>query len=273
MYRVLMYALVEVSAELSEQLVAIETGGEDAVHQARTRVRRLRSILAVYRAAFDREAAKRMRDRLSSLGRRLGEVRDREVRARDLATLVGSDTPAAVREAVEAITAGAREQHDRALDDLLRRLRSRGHRELLADLQQFAAAPPLSRQGAEHPRRIADKGLAKAVKRLRRESEDTLEGRHLTRKAARRLRYAAEAVSDLFEPEAAELAAAAEELHDTLGDHRDLVLLARHLRAQAEEPQLTGEVREGLQRLAAECERRATERIAGLDDALAAVDW
>ena len=82
-----MYALVGLSAELAEQLVAIETGGDDAVHQARTRVRRVRSILSVYRRAFDREEDRRLRARLKTLGHRLGSVRDLEVRAADLAAL------------------------------------------------------------------------------------------------------------------------------------------------------------------------------------------
>jgi hypothetical protein len=62
-----MYSLVAVSAELAEQLVAIELGGDDSVHQSRTRVRRLRSILGVYRKAFDPEPNQLMRGRLSHL--------------------------------------------------------------------------------------------------------------------------------------------------------------------------------------------------------------
>ncbi|MGO4535594.1 CHAD domain-containing protein [Leifsonia sp. 2MCAF36] len=258
-----MYALVGVSAELAEQLVAIETGGEDAVHQARTRVRRLRSILSVYRKAFDRDGNRRMRARLKRLGTRLGETRDREVRARDLSALIDAETPPEVAAAVEAMAAEARELHDRALDDLLRQLRSRGHRELMADLQRFAAAPPLSTAGAAHPRRVARKGLRKATARVSARNGETLEERHATRKAARRLRYAADAVTDELGGPAVRLSLAAEQVQDTLGDHRDLILLARHLREHANIP--------GVELLAADAERRADERLKGLDDALAAL--
>ncbi|WP_431220975.1 CHAD domain-containing protein [Leifsonia xyli] len=265
-----MYALVRVSAELAVQLVAIETGGEDAVHQARTRVRRLRSILAVYRPAFDRDAAAAMRARLRRLGHRLGDVRDLEVRARDLGGLAleageGEAGGGPVAEAVGALAAQAAERHDRALDALLRTLRSRGNRELLADLQQFAAAPPLSEAGAAHPAKVARKRLKKAVRKVVRSEGEALEQRHEARKAARRLRYAAEAVEDDLGNRALRLATAAETLQDTLGDHRDLVLLARHLRDN--DP---GGV---LDELAASCEARAQERLGDLDDAYDAIEW
>ena len=265
MYRVLMYALVGVSAELAEQLVAVETGGEDAVHQARTRVRRLRSILSVYRKAFDRDAEGRMRARLKGLGHRLGNVRDLEVRARDLAELAASQQNADVAQSVRRLADRAREQHERALDDLLRLLRSRGLRELLADLQQFAAAPPLSDAGSADPVKVARKGLKKAVRRVRRDEGDTLEQRHAVRKTSRRIRYAAEAVSDDLGDRAKRLAAAAEAVQDALGDHRDLVLLGRHLREAAPDGTLDA--------VAASCERRADDAVAGLDEGLAAIEW
>ncbi|GAA2061963.1 CHAD domain-containing protein [Leifsonia soli] len=267
-----MYALVGVSAELAEQLVAIETGGEDAVHQARTGVRRLRSILSVYRPAFDREAQRAMRGRLTGLGERLGRVRDAEVRARDLEGLLGAESAPELVDAVEAIAAEARAEHERAHAELLRHLRSRAHRTLLADLQRFAAAPPLAKPGRRHPRRVARKGLAKAARRVRRSSGESLEQRHETRKAARRLRYAAEAVVDDLGREAVRIAAAAKTVQDALGDHRDLVLLARHLRVRADARRLSASAAAGIAVLAAECDQRAEGLLAGLDEKVAAIE-
>ncbi|SEI17474.1 MULTISPECIES: CHAD domain-containing protein [unclassified Leifsonia] len=260
-----MYALVGVSAELAEQLVAIEADGEDAVHQARTRVRRLRGILSVYKKAFDREAERRMRERLKGLGRRLGNVRELEVRAAGLRALADGQDVEPVRAAASALADRALEQHERALDDLLHLLRSRGHRELLADLQQFAADPPLSEPGRDAPKKIARKGLKKAVRRVRRSEGDTLEQRHATRKASRRLRYAAEAVGDDLGDRSLRLASAAETVQDALGDNRDLLLLARHLREAAPDGTLDA--------VAAACEARAAEALTGLDDALAVIEW
>src|SRR6478752_9532132 len=114
-----MFFLVAVSAELAEQLAAIETAGEDAVHQARTRVRRLRSVLAVYKKAFEPQEARRLRERLKTLGDRLGAVRDREVRANALDDLLRTDDDPALIDGVERLAAEVRADHDRELAALL----------------------------------------------------------------------------------------------------------------------------------------------------------
>ena len=60
---------------------------------------------------------------------------------------------------------------------------------------------------------------------------------HAVRKAGRRLRYAAEAVTEepvvLFGKRARALARGGEDLHDVLGDHRDEMLFAEHVRRVA----------------------------------------
>lgn len=254
-----MFSLVAVSAELAEQLAAIESGGEDAVHQARTRVRRLRSVLAVYKRAFEREEATRLRARLTGLGSRLGAVRDLEVRADALDDLLRADDDPAMIDGVEALAAEARREHRRALEALVGHFAGRAHRRLLADLQLFAAEPPLTDAVRKHPHGLTRRALAKAVKRVHAAVGDSLEERHATRKAARRLRYAAEAVADDLGRDAVRLAVAAEAVQDALGAHRDAMLLAAFLREHA------------LDAAAERCERRAEEAIAGLPDALDAV--
>ncbi|UAJ81124.1 CHAD domain-containing protein [Leifsonia sp. ZF2019] len=254
-----MFSLVAVSAELAEQLVAIESDGEDAVHQARTRVRRLRSILGVYRKAFEPEEARRLRARLKALGARLGEVCDREVRADALDDLPGADDDPALVDAVEALAAQARAEHREALHALLEHLRGRSHRRLLADVQSFAADPPLTVAGREHPRRVVRRGLAKAVDRVHAARGDALAERHETRKAARRVRYAAEAVADDLGRDAVRLAAAAEAVQDALGSHRDDTLLAASLREH------------DLEAAAVRCERRAREALNGVEEKVGAI--
>ncbi|WP_348787482.1 CHAD domain-containing protein [Leifsonia sp. NPDC080035] len=254
-----MFSLVAVSAQLAEQLVAVETGGEDAVHQARTRVRRLRSILGVYKRAFDAEQNRRMRDRLKGLGDRLGAVRDLEVRAAALDDLLEVDDDPEVIEAVEALASEHRAAHDAALSGLIRHLDTRGHRRLMADLQLYAAEPPLRGRGRKHPRRVTKRGLKAATARVLAERDDSLESLHATRKAARRLRYAAEAVVDDLGRRAVRLAADAESIHDALGDHRDGMLLARLLR----ERELPGP--------AARAERAAQTALDRLDESLDAL--
>ncbi|MFP3381600.1 CHAD domain-containing protein, partial [Bacillus sp. SIMBA_069] len=77
-------------------------------------------------------------------------------------------------------------------------------------LQRFAADPPLAKPGRRHSRRVTRKGLARAVARVHERTGSSLAERHETRKAARRLRYAAEAVVDDVGREAVRVAAAAE---------------------------------------------------------------
>jgi CHAD domain-containing protein len=262
-----MFSLVAVSAELAEQLVAVETGGPDAVHQARTRVRRLRSILSVYRRAFDRDQTDKLRRRLKTLGSLLGDVRDLEVRATAIEDTLAVDTEPAVIDAVTSMAEEARADHERALATLLTTLRGRAARKLLADLLLFAAEPPLSKQGRTHPRKVARKGLTKAAHRVR-PTGGSLPERHELRKNARRLRYAADAVADLFGREAVRLATAAEAVQDALGDHRDLILLAAHLRDRSASRRLDASTGAAVERLAAECERRAAECLHGLNERL-----
>lgn len=255
-----MFSLVAVSAELAEQLVAIESDGEDAVHQARIRVRRLRSILQVYRAAFDRDAEVRLRSRLKALGDRLGAVRDLEVKADALEDLLEADDEIEVVDVVSAEVAETRASHERELASLIRYLRGRTVRVLLADLQLFAAEPPLSVKGRTRPQRVTGRGLEKVVRKVHLPRGDSLEDRHATRKAARKVRYAAEAVADDLGRPAVRLAAAAKVAQDALGDNRDDLLLAHQLRER------------GHIGLAMRCERRAANALVGLDEKLAAIE-
>lgn len=254
-----MFSLVAVSAELAEQLVAIESDGEDAVHQARTRVRRLRSVLQVYRAAFDRDAETRMRSRLKLLGDRLGTVRDLEVKADSLEDLLEADDEVAVIDVVSAEIAETRAAHAHQLASLIEHLHGRTVRVLLADLQMFAAEPPLSAKGRAHPDRVTNRGLQQAVHAVHLPRGDALDDRHATRKAARKVRYAAEAVADELGRPAVRLAAAAKAAQDALGDNRDDLLLAHQLREH------------GHVGLAMRCERHAAEALDGIDEKLAAI--
>ncbi|MFF1633770.1 CHAD domain-containing protein [Leifsonia sp. NPDC058248] len=266
-----MFALVALSAELAEQLVAVETGGDDAVHQARTRVRRLRSVLGVYRRAFRPDETRRMRDRLRELGAVLGETRDLEVRADDLENLLAAQTAPDVVDAVLGFSQQARDAYDASLTSLLGHLRSRSNRILLADLQVFAAEPPLRGRGRKHPDRVGSAGLANARRRVTDGGQDTLEELHELRKAARRLRYAADAMTDTFGRKAVRTAAAAEAVQDALGDHRDFVLLGMHLRARAADAELSASAAAGVARLAADCDSEAAARLDELPALVAAV--
>ena len=69
----------------AERLTASESAAiadaPDGVHEHRTSVRRLRSLLAAFREYFDQSAAQRLRVEFAEWGTQLGVVRDVEVRA------------------------------------------------------------------------------------------------------------------------------------------------------------------------------------------------
>lgn len=270
-----MFALVTLAAELAAQLIAVEQQGEDAVHQARTRVRRIRSVLSAYRRAFEPEAARDLRWRLRTLGGSLGEARDLDVRAAALENLLAAETAPDVVDPVSAFSADARRDYADAERALWVTLRSPEHRELLADLQSFAANPPLRGRARKHPGELTAVALSKALDRVRCADLSTLEDRHEVRKAARRLRYAAEAADadptvDLGDrgAELAAVASAAEAVQDALGDSRDLILLAAHLRDRASETPRSASAAAGIARLAAQCEADAEARLVDARHAL-----
>jgi CHAD domain-containing protein len=97
------------------------------------------------------------------------------------------------------------------------------------------------------------------VAKVHRERGDSLEERHATRKAARKVRYAADAVADDLGREAVRLSSSAKAVQDALGDNRDDLLLAHELREH------------GHVGLAMRCERHAAESLDGLDAKLAAI--
>jgi CHAD domain-containing protein len=269
-----MFALITLSAELAEQLVAVEQQGEDAVHQARTRVRRIRSVLSVYRRAFDKEAAADLRRRLRALGGALGDARDLEVRSLDLENLLAAGSAPDVVDAVTGFAADARRDYALAETALLDVLRSAAHRILLADLQSFAAAPPLRKRARKHPQELTVTALTRTLDHVRGAGMDSLDDRHELRKAARKLRYAAEAAPEIMGgdvAELAELASAAEAVQDALGDNRDLLLLAAHLRRRASETALTPSAAAGVARLAARCESDAEALLPAVDVPLRAL--
>jgi CHAD domain-containing protein len=216
----------------------------DSVHQLRTRIRRLRSLFASYRSVFDREVTDPLRARLREVGTALGEARDAEVmrdRARSLL-----DDHEAQSGGVERLPDGLSENYTAAHTRAVAELDGEGWLTLLDDLDEFVARPALS-DGAMKP--VADvvppalhADLRRVLKRAkaadRADSDDErILLLHEVRKAAKRLRYAAEAVSQgnaaVFGKKTVKFAAAAEAVHDLLGEHRDSVLMQRHLRETA----------------------------------------
>ena len=120
---------------------------------------------------------------------------------------------------------------------------------LLDDLDTLVRDLPMTDEGARPARDVFPRLLRRDAKRLRRavraarqaeagEAHDA--ALHDARKKAKRLRYAAElAVPALGEP-AEELASAAEEVQEALGEHQDTVMSRRFLRELGARTHLDG---------------------------------
>lgn len=206
-------------ADLEGLGLAVRRDAPDAVHKARTTTRRLRTVLRVVPG----EAAKQARRALRAYGELLGAARDLEVRA-DLAEQLIEES-------------GGDAETDAARDRLVapaRRAYHDAHRHIVAYLD----GPAYARLAAQLERAVDDAA-----------SVDELVVRHEARKAARSMRYLAEAVGDEATAEAGA------ERQSALGGHRDLTLLARSLEGEGDP--VLARVREAAHARAAELLRKS----------------
>jgi CHAD domain-containing protein len=269
--------IVTAGASAIETKAAALRDEPDAVHQHRTAVRRLRSVLAGFSPLLDEPSAHRLRVMYGEWGTQLGIVRDAEVRAAVAATALqerGVPEDSAIwRRLVDEERGEYSRLHARLVD------LAAGPRIIEADdlLRGFARDPDVlegDRKAKKQLRRVLEREVER-VDSARRRMDGTDDSFHAVRKAGRRLRYVAEAMTEAAPtilPDAiTELAAAGEAVHDVLGDHRDLVIFAdridrvRSLAAHAREPVKLYDD------LADHARAAATKRLDGLDAALESI--
>ncbi|MRH92042.1 CHAD domain-containing protein [Nocardia sp. SYP-A9097] len=232
----------------------------DSVHKMRVATRRLRSLLRSYRRTLARKPVGELSDELRWLAGLLGVARDAEVRGERFAGLLGEngalfDDKAAPGEKSTPrndfgarLVAEERARYEAALAEAVAAFDTRRYRTLLGRLRRTLADPPLRSAQADKP---ADKVFADVLRHdfrdLRRlvraepqgSEAERIEHLHEIRKAAKRLRYSAEAATDMLGEPAALLARRAKQLQTVLGDHRDAIEALETLRAHAaaaEEP-------------------------------------
>lgn len=205
----------------------------DAVHQMRVATRRLRATLRAFGKVVDRDATADLHAELRWLSGVLAEARDQEVVQQRIEDLL-YDTPA--DQVLGPIGAQltrqfAREQaeaHARVLDAL----DTDRYATLLDALQRLVTDPPLTPLASRRGRDVLPGMVGKAVGRVDRamaavdqapEGPERDAALHEVRKAARRVRYAAETVVPLLGGDARRTAKRFEQLGDVLGDHHDTV--------------------------------------------------
>ncbi|HEU0214388.1 MAG TPA: CYTH and CHAD domain-containing protein [Jiangellaceae bacterium] len=221
-------------------------GPWDSVHRMRVAARRLRSGLRVFRPLLDREWADALRGELAWLARGLGSLRELEVlsdrlrdRVNDLPDHERLGDGARVLDHIRREKADASRRAKRLLD-------SRRYLDLHQSLVTATATPPTT-PAAEEPAGAALPPLvAKAWKRLEKKVDAVLADEaspagapdaewHAARIAAKRARYAAEAVAPVLGKDAAALAGQLERITDILGAHQDAADAAGALRTMADE--------------------------------------
>jgi CHAD domain-containing protein len=225
----------------------------DSVHQMRVATRQLRSALATFRPLLTGERGAPVREELGWLGEILGAARDAEVARARLAEMVAA-------EPVELVVGGvgARLEADRAgayrtaRREVLAVLDSDRYFRLLDVLDALVDDPPLAAVARKPARTVLAAFVRRESRRLARAYEAARtapagpqrdEHLHEARKAAKRARYAAEAVVPAVGRPAERFALAAKALQTLLGDHHDSVELRRVLRRVGAEAEAAGESR------------------------------
>jgi CHAD domain-containing protein len=242
---VLLVAVAALVDDLARIDPLVRADEPDAVHQLRTRIRRLRSLFASYPTVFEPRVTDPLRDRLQAIGTVLGEARDAEVMRDRAAGLLDEYKPVS-DDLDERLHAALARQYVAAHARAVEELSGESWLALLDDLDEFVARPALADDAMKPAADVVPRALRKDLRRVRKRAkaadragtdEDRMLLLHEVRKAAKRLRYAAEAVSQgdaaVFGKRTRKLAANAEAVHDLLGEHRDSVLMQRHLRRSA----------------------------------------
>jgi CHAD domain-containing protein len=238
-------------AEVKRLDPAFRADEPEALHDLRVATRRLRSALATYRSLLDPARVADVRTELKWVGGTLGEARDAEVLRAELRDAVSAEPAELVLGSVAV-----------RIDDDLSTTYQQGRRTALAalddvryfrlldQLDALITAPPVTELGSKPALKVIPALVSKDWRRLRRlarraepltSEADRGHALHEVRKAAKRLRYAAEAAHPLIGRKAARLASAAKNLQTILGDHHDTVVIREVLRRLAVEAQLAGD--------------------------------
>jgi CHAD domain-containing protein len=239
-------------AALRQQDPWARHGAPEAVHDLRVTVRRLRHALASYRPFLDQEHIEPVRDDLGWLAGLLGGPRDAEVLHHLLRGLVDDEPSSLVRGPVRArIDRAFRERFATARADLLAAMESARYLDLVDRLQALADDPPWTEAAEKKAGRTLAKSLDDDWKRLRaRVLQAADEGSRLpgtpvdlhdVRKAAKRVRYAAEALVPLPGKGAKRMVKAHERIQTVLGDQHDDIVAQAALVELADAASAAGE--------------------------------
>jgi CHAD domain-containing protein len=230
-------ALEPYARKLKKHLRKVARGDPDAIHDARTTIRRLREGLVVMgRTAFEPSRVARLQHRLRDLQKCLGPTRDDDVLLADMQRWM-KRLDHAQRLALgplEELLGRRRRKHWRVLEQDLRPKRQRrtveSLRRFLRGHPPAVVAPPKNRARAaptlvrhflaDEVWRAYEEVLAFET-RVASADDDVI---HQVRSACRRLRYLLELLDGAVPPGAADVADALRALQDRLGELHDHVV-------------------------------------------------
>ena len=229
----------------------VRLDAHDSVHQMRVATRRLRSALATFRPLFTPDATTALRAELAWLAEVVGTARDTEV-LRDLLAAELAALPEQLRRGpiAERITTDLDQTYRTAHAHAVAELDGPRYLALLAALDAFVADPPFARPARRRADRQIPALIRRGAGRVVREldavrAEPDLDARelrsHEVRKAAKRARYAAEAVTSLLGAHAKALAKHMRTVQETLGSHQDALLARQWLLQAAGQAEAAGE--------------------------------
>jgi CHAD domain-containing protein len=246
-----------VLAYLGEQAKLLKTydpqvrrDAPDSVHQMRVASRRLRSVLQTFRQVLPRADTEHLRGELKWLGEVLGTARDAEVLGGHVQDLLAQVPSELVLGPVAAdVTGQFAPRRGAAHRAAVKALDSPRYLALLDELDALLAAPPAT-EAAAAPGRFLRADVAHAYRRLRkraRHAESLPDGPerdtalHETRKAAKRTRYAADALTPSAGKPAKKFAGQMKQLQSVLGDHHDTVVARGVIRELGVHAHLAGD--------------------------------
>jgi CHAD domain-containing protein len=241
------------AAAFGDHTRALRANDDDRVrhvHQARVATRRLRAALKLFNDLLP-EPASTLRDELKWIAALLGEARDAEVMAARLDAQVAGLPVEMVMGAVTARidhVLGAR--YRTGLARAVEAMESERYLDLVAALDALVADPPWTAAAHEPAQDVVPRLVRRDHKRLRRLVEALERGHgdgapdeaiHECRKAAKRLRYAAEAAQPVVGADAKRVVRAAKAAQTILGDHQDSVVTRQVLRQLGVQAHLDGD--------------------------------
>lgn len=225
------------TAVLVDADAGVRADEPDAVHRMRIAARRLKATLQSYRRLFLPGRTQRLEQELAWLRELLGEARDHEVRAarlRSAADVLHNDLRMAAldRDPSDKLTAHASHAYRQAWHGIVRELDGPRYFALLDALDAWTAEPPFSPKAGKKAAGQLDKGTRREHRKLSARMDTALalppgcerdKALHSARKAAKRLRYAAETARPVVGKPAKRLAKRAKAVQGVLGDHQDAV--------------------------------------------------